>query len=60
MAIVAYLNKHLKMQHDPLSFVLNVTVFTVRAGYSLISYIQILLRNAHIQSGWLVWCGSEC
>jgi len=51
MAIIACLCKLPRTQHDPLSFVVDVTVFTVSLS---LSYIQMLLPDIHLQSGWML------
>jgi hypothetical protein len=51
MAVVTGLSKLPKTQHDPLSFTVDVTLFTVSLSVSLIYCIMIFLCSVHILSG---------
>jgi hypothetical protein len=51
MAVVAGLSKLPKTQHDPLSFTVDVTLFTVSSSVSLIYCVMILLCSVRVPSG---------
>ena len=71
MAVITGLSKLPKTQHDPLSFTVDVTLFTVSLSVSIIYCMMILLCSVHVPSGrcddcwrneklieheWILWC----
>jgi len=59
MAVVTGLSKLPKTQHDPLSFTVDVTLFTVSLIVSLIYCMVILLCSVHVLSDVMIAKGMK-